>query len=148
MKEYVIDGNNLLHKLKGQPGLKDMQTARESLSLKIDRYFLGKNVKVIIYYDGFQKLPIKTSQVKVVYSERTEADEKIKKHIEKSSNSRNIILISSDDEIKRLAQACAAGIINSESFAAMLTENKAEDDEEKRINNLDEDEFKRLFGAD
>jgi F0F1-type ATP synthase gamma subunit len=150
MKEYVIDGNNLLHKFKGISSRKkkDKQASRENLALVIDRYFFGKNVKVFIYYDGYQNLPIKTSKVKIIYSEQLIADDKIKKHIERASNPRNIVLVSSDDEIKRLAQACAAEVMNSEEFARLLSAKSSEDDEEKRINNLDVDEFKRLFGAD
>jgi predicted RNA-binding protein with PIN domain len=150
MKEYVIDGNNLIHKLKGLSSLqrKDKQLARESLALKIDRYFQNKKVKVYIYFDGYQNLPIKTAKIKVVYSEKYTADEKIIKHIERASNPRNIILISSDDEIKRLAQACAAEIMNSENFALLLSESKSQNEEEKRIDDLDNDEFKRLFGVD
>jgi predicted RNA-binding protein with PIN domain len=150
MKEYIIDGNNLLHKMKEFSSLqkKDKQLAREKLALKLDRYFALKSVKVYIYFDGYRNIPVRTNKVKLVYSDNITADEKIRQHIERSQNPRNIILVSSDDEIKRIAHVCSAEIINSEEFAKMLLRKNTDDEEEKRIKGLDDDEFKKLFGVD
>jgi predicted RNA-binding protein with PIN domain len=149
MKEYLIDGNNLIHKMKELYALqkKDKQLARERLALRLEGYFASKSVKVFLFFDGFANLPIKTSKVKIIYSENRTADEKIRKHIEHSSNPRNIAAVSSDAEIKRLAQACYADVVKSEDFAKFLYSKALQDEEEKKIRGMDDDEFKKLFGV-
>jgi predicted RNA-binding protein with PIN domain len=150
MKEYVIDGNNLIHKIGNLATLqkKDPQSSREKLALRLEGYFASKKVKVYLYFDGHENLPIRTGKVKVLYSGSRIADEGIRKHIERASNPRNIVLVSSDDEIKRLAHACSAEVIKSEEFAKLILSKNEEDEEEKRIRGLDDDEFKKLFGVD
>jgi len=150
MKEYIIDGNNVIHKMKQLSVIqqRDPQTARERIAHKIDNYFADKSVKVYIYFDGFENLTIKTSRVKILYSGKSSADSRIRKHIEDSGNPKNIVAVSSDAEIRRLAQACAAATVSSEEFAKIISKSEIEDEEEKRIRSLDNEEFKKLFGSD
>jgi predicted RNA-binding protein with PIN domain len=150
MKEYVIDGNNVIHLVSSFARIqkKDKQAARERLAFRIDSYFSGKNIKVTLFYDGFGNLPIKTGKVRIVYSDKKTADSGIRRYIENSKNPKNIIAVSSDDEIRKLARACAADSMESEEFGKMILTDKDEDEEEKRIKDMDDDEFKRLFGVE
>lgn len=150
MKEYLIDGNNLIHKISLLARLqkKQKQEPREMLAHRLDRYFHNKNVKVYLFFDGHINLPIKTSKLKIIYSENRPADVLIRKHIEDSANPRNIVAVSSDDDIKKLARACSAETMNSEDFAKFLSSGEKDNDDEKRAEGFDNEEFKRLFGAD
>jgi predicted RNA-binding protein with PIN domain len=150
MKEYIIDGNNLIHKnrMLVQLQKKDRQLSREKLAYMLDNFFISKNVKVILFYDGFENLPIKTGKTRIMYSGNSTADSKMRKYIEESNNPRNIVAVSSDDEIKKLARACGSTTINSEEFSRTISKSNKGDDEEKRINGLSNDEFKKLFGVD
>ena len=60
-KTYIIDGNNLIGKVKQLNSLqkKDRQTAREKIAFMLDRYFRKKKVKVSLHFDGFQNTPVK-----------------------------------------------------------------------------------------
>lgn len=150
MKEYLVDGNNLIHKISYLAKLQKTrkQDSREKLSHMLDRFFAGKNVKVFIYFDGHENLPVNTSKVRIFYSGSKPADLLIREHIEDSKNPRNIIAVSSDDDITKLAKACSAETIKSEDFAKHLSAYKKNDDNEKKIDEFDNEEFKRLFGAD
>jgi uncharacterized protein len=150
MREYVIDGNNVIHKIRSLSLIqkKDRQIARERLAFSIDRFFTGKNVKVFIFFDGFSSTPIKTSKARILYSDNKSADSMIRSYIENSKNPKNIVAVSSDDEIRKLARASATTSISSEEFAGMISRNPGEDEEEKKIKDLDNEEFKRLFGAE
>jgi uncharacterized protein len=150
MREYVIDGNNVIHKIRSLSLIqkKDRQIARERLAFSIDRFFTGKNVKVFIFFDGFSSTPIKTLKARILYSDNKSADSMIRSYIENSKNPKNIVAVSSDDEIRKLARASATTSISSEEFAGMISRNPGEDEEEKKIKDLDNEEFKRLFGAE
>jgi len=150
MKTYLIDGNNLIHKMKSISAQqkKDPQGTRDTLAFKIDNYFINKKVKVVLFFDGFQNVPIKTTKTKIIYSEKITADEKIRKYIKKAENHRNIVVVTSDDEIKKFAKACSCSVINSEDFETALGRQNIGDEEERRIKELNNEEFKKLFGAD
>ena len=58
MLHYIIDGNNLIGKIKHFSNIqkKDKQAAREKLALFLDRYFISKKAKVTLHFDGFENL--------------------------------------------------------------------------------------------
>jgi len=150
MKRYLIDGNNLIHKSKELVILqkKDPQRSRERLAFMIDNYFINKNADVILFYDGFGSLPIKTNKIRIIYSENATADEKIKASIERAANPKNVVVVTSDGGIRNLARKCSCGLMKSEEFKMMLDRNKKVDEEEQKIKDMDADEFKKIFGAD
>jgi len=151
MLHYIVDGNNLIGKIPWLHQLqrKNKQQSREKLAYIIDNYFHNKKAKVTLHFDGFQKDLIKISNAKIIYSDNHTADEKIKDQIGAAKNRKNIILISSDNNLKEFARVCYCRVITSEEFnKKMLTGD--EDEEEKIIEkmNKNNDEFKRLFGVD
>lgn len=150
MIHYVIDGNNLVGKSKKLSDLqkKDKLAVREKLIYMLERYFTGKNLKVTLHFDGYQGRAVKTSLMKIQYSENKTADEKIKQQIDQNKNRKNIILVTSDQNLIDYGRACSCGIMLSEKFEALLSGVPDSDEEKKRIDEInDTDLFKKLFGA-
>jgi predicted RNA-binding protein with PIN domain len=148
MKKYIIDGNNLIGKIQSLANLqkKDKQASRERLAHLVDRYFANKKVEVILNFDGFADQKIRVSKAKLVYSDKISADEKIKKQIEAEKNKRNVIVISSDNNVREFAKVCSCDIVSSEDFGKEITKSQNADDEESRIKAMDDiDTFKKLF---
>jgi uncharacterized protein len=150
MKKFIIDGNNLIGKIKSLQKLQknQKQSAREILVFKLERFFHNKKIKVSIHFDGYKNEPIKVSYVKIFYSENKTADEKIKDEIGSSKNPKNITLITSDNNLKEFGKVCGCFVINSEVFAKDLDRSKDKDEEEERIKSIDNvEEFKRIFNV-
>jgi predicted RNA-binding protein with PIN domain len=151
MKHYIIDGNNLIGKIKEifLVQQKDKQASRVKLAYMIDNYFAGKNAKVTIHFDGFAREPIKLSKSKIVYSDDQSADDKIKDQIEKSKNRIKLTIVTSDSNLAQFSRVCSCEIIRSEDFAKNISvgKGKYEEDKIRKMEN-DIDEFKKLFGID
>jgi predicted RNA-binding protein with PIN domain len=150
MKHYIIDGNNVIHKIKTLSKLvnKDKQSPREKLIFMIEAYFQGRKAKITIHYDGFERLPIRTSFIKIVYSDKKTADDKIKYQIEAEENRRNLVVITSDAGIKAFARKCECEVISSEDFIKQLQSRGKVDEEAARINSMNNNEyFKKIFKA-
>ncbi|MCH7770279.1 MAG: NYN domain-containing protein [Bacteroidetes bacterium] len=151
MKHYIIDGNNLIGKIKSLHKMQqsNKQGSREKLSFMIDNYFHDKKAKVTIHFDGFAKLPIKLTYANIIYSENHSADSKIKNQIEMSNNRRIITVITSDNNLCEYARVCSTSLLKSEEFAKILS-HKIIDDEEDRIIQMKNsiEEFKKIFGVD
>ena len=149
MKHYIIDGNNLIGKISfiKQLQKKDKQGSREKLSNMIDNYFSTRKAKVTLHYDGFQQQPIKPENFKIIYSGNKTADDKIKNQIESSTNRKNIIVVTSDNNLIEFARVCSCDVVKSEEFARLMLATK-DKDEDKRIKKMENeiDEFKKLFG--
>lgn len=151
MNHYIVDGNNLIGRMSDLRSLqqKDKQASREKLAVVLERYFIRKKAKVTLHFDGFANDPIKISRIKIAYSENRTADERIKNQIETSKNPKNLILISSDNNLQSFAKVCACSIIKSEDFVKQLYSSQDNNEEKERIASIDDpEEFKKLFGVD
>jgi len=150
MKKYIIDGNNLIGKIHSIAILqkKDKQLSREKLAHLLDRFFAGKKVAVTLNFDGFANQKISAAKIKLVYSDNISADEKIKKQIEAEKNKRNIIVVSSDNNVRQFAKVCGCETILSEDFGKEITKSPNADDEESRIKAMDDiNTFKKIFNV-
>ncbi|MEI7813003.1 MAG: NYN domain-containing protein [Ignavibacteria bacterium] len=149
MKHYIIDGNNLIGKIKSLQTImhKDGQTAREKVVFMIENYFQGKQVKVSLCFDGYQKTVIRTVAAKIYYSDRQSADDQIKRLIEQACNPRTIILVSSDHNLMQFANVCRCEVISSEKFAGELTHKKQSDSDDEKSNSISNAEIRKLFGV-
>ena len=150
MRKYIIDGNNLIGKIKSLQKLQksDKQSAREKLALILESYFHGKKAKVTLHFDGFQNIPIKMTAAKIVYSENKTADDGIKSEISASKNPKLITLITSDSNLREFARVCSTSVISSEDFAAELSRRNDKDEEEQRIRDMNSvEEFKKIFNV-
>lgn len=150
MKKYIIDGNNLIGKIKLLASFqrKDKQASRDKLAFMVDRFFAAKKVEVYLYFDGFEGEKINTQKLKIIYSEKFSADEKIKRQIEAEKNKRNLVVISSDNSIAGFAKVCGCEILSSENFGKKLYRSfSSESENEKTDLANDVEEFKRLFNT-
>lgn len=150
MKTYIIDGNNLIGKKKQLKNLqkKDKQSSREQLVFMIDNFFHNKNNKIYIHLDGFKSSPINSNKSSLVYSDSRTADETIKRQIEQTGNKKNIVVVTSDSNLREFAKVCRCEVMLSEEFLKLLQSGNQNDDEKKRIDEINNnDEFKKLFDA-
>ena len=149
MKQYIIDGNNLIGKLPSlkMSQIKDKQGSREKLAYMIDNYFSQKNAKVYLHFDGHPKEPIIINNASIIYSENLSADDKIKNQVGKSKNPRNIIVVTSDNSLAEYSRVCSSTVIKCEEFTKDILHQKDSDEEKRRIEEMsNNEEFKKLFG--
>ena len=149
MKHYIIDGNNLIGKIKAlnQIHRKNKKQSTEKLAFMIGRYFSNRKANVSLHFDGVQADVIKVAGIKIIYSGHVTADEKIKNEIGKSKNPKNIILITSDRNVAEFGRVCSCQLIKSEEFSKQLLSSGFSDEEKTKIDELDNpEEFKKLFG--
>jgi predicted RNA-binding protein with PIN domain len=151
MQKYLIDGNNVIGK---NPKLfqiqsKDKQASRNLLVFLVGRYLANKKQSAIIFFDGFPGEAIPFFKGKIVYSEKSTADEKIKSEITGTNNRRNLTVVSSDNEIINFAKVCGCSVLPSEEFLKKANKEKRTDEEKTKIEemNKDAEEFKKLFGV-
>lgn len=148
MRKYIIDGNNLIGKIRTLQKLQqsDKQSAREKLAFLVESYFREKKAKVSLHFDGFQNIPIKLSSAKIIYSEKKSADDRIKSEISAFKNPKLITVVTSDNNLREFARVCSASVISSEEFAAELNRRNDKDEEEQRIRDMNSvEEFKKIF---
>lgn len=148
-KHYIIDGNNLIGKIKNLWELQktDRQSSRERLAFTVDRYFSQKKFSVSLHFDGHPGDAIRTSKIKIVYSENKTADSKIKEEIDHFKNPKLITVVSSDNNIAEFAKVNSCKIVKSESFAKKLNNGNKGSTEEDIIKSIDDDEIKKMFGV-
>lgn len=148
MNHYIIDGNNLIGKMKDLRN-KDNQFVREKAAFVLERYFASRNVKVTLHFDGFANLSIKVSGIKIIYSESRTADEKIKQEIERTKNRKSITLVSSDNNLREFARVCSCSVKSSEDFLNEIQSAGNQDYESRIIESMkNTEEFKKIFGVD
>ena len=147
IKKYIIDGNNLIGKIKSLWTLqqKDKQLSRIKLVKILDQHFGSKNIKVSLHFDGFANEAIPSSKIKILYSDKNTADSKIKNEIDNSKNPKVIAVISSDHSVQNYAKVNSCTVIQSEDFAEEL-KRKNTNTEEQLIKSIDNDEIKKMFG--
>ena len=150
IKKYIIDGNNLIGKVKSLWAIqqKDKQLSRLKLVKLLDQYFSIKKVKVSLHLDGFENDVIPSSQIKLFYSNNKSADSQIKNEINNSKNPKVIAVVSSDHNLQDYARVNSCTIIKSEDFAKQMNDSKKKSDEDTIIKSIDDDEIKKLFGVD
>lgn len=150
MRRYIIDGNNVIGKDRELKMLqqKDPQTSREKLAFLLDRFFGKKKFKVSLHLDGHEKDKIRTSKVKLIYSDDVTADDKIRNQIENADNPKNLIVVTSDHSLADFAKVCSCTVIKSEDFLRELNEETDKRTETEIQKEIDDDEIKKLFGVD
>ena len=148
MVHYIIDGNNVIGKVQELFKLQksDKQRSREQLVYLLQRYFHNKKINLTLHFDGFANIPLPLSKGKIIYSENKTADSLIKENIERIKNRKNIILVTSDNELKNFGKACGCTIVSSKDFGKVLTKGSSIDEEKLRTEEInDVEEWKRIF---
>jgi predicted RNA-binding protein with PIN domain len=112
----------------------------------LQRYFHNKKINLTLHFDGFANIPLPLSKGKIIYSENKTADSLIKENIERIKNRKNIILVTSDNELKNFGKACGCTIVSSKDFGKVLTKGSSIDEEKLRTEEInDVEEWKRIF---
>ena len=122
MKHYIIDGNNLIGKIKtlNQLHKKNKKQSAEKLAFMIGRYFHIRKYLLVSTLMDFRADVVKVTGIKIIYSGNVTADEKIKNEIGKSKNPKNIILVTSDRNVADFGRVCSCQVIKSEEFSKQL----------------------------
>lgn len=151
MKTILIDGNNLIGKIKNLFALqqKDKQASREQLIFLLEKHFVNQKNKGMVYFDGFQSTVIASNYLKIKYSQSQTADDIIREDISNAKNRKNLIVITSDSALSNFARACSCEVIKSEFYFAQYLQPKTNESETTIIDKLNNqtDEFKKLFGV-
>jgi predicted RNA-binding protein with PIN domain len=150
VKIYFIDGNNLMGKIPSlQKRLKTEKVAvRGQLAMQLERVFMNSNNQVTLFLDGFMSEFIKSAKINIVYSDAKPADLIIKDYINRVKNPRNVVVVSSDNEVFNYGKKCSCESMKSEEFISRFFNKAGEKEEIEKIKSLEKqnDEFKKLFG--
>ncbi len=152
---YIIDGYNLIHAI---PSLKKLVSAnqliqaREQLLFLLEKFTLKNKIQCTVIFDGTKPSNEKTSStVHITYSFPSNADNFIKKLIEKSSSRSWLMIVSSDREILNFASVCSCSTFTSKEFAKKLTspninQKREEKTDTENLSRKEVEEWLRIFG--
>lgn len=137
----IIDGNNLIG---ASPDLElEDPTARSRLISIVRSYQERKRNKIILVFDGKPEHGLLTQQITekltIIYPRMdATADDEIKRVFANYNDYRNVILVSSDRELKKYAKQKGAKTINSIEFfytlKRFLRQSGKKEETQKRIN--------------
>jgi len=120
--QYIIDGYNVTNHPEFRKQLpkfsSDSRVALIQL-IKLKKLCGSSNNSVWVIFDGYQDASIDNLDefnLKVIYSRKESADDRIKKIIERISNPKNVIVISDDKEIKFFVKSCKAKSVSVQNF--------------------------------
>jgi predicted RNA-binding protein with PIN domain len=151
----IIDGYNYLLRGRRRSALAELELERmrEGLVQKAAGYAAARNVRITLVFDGQSGVggPSGTSagKIKVLYSRPPEnADALIKRTVQAARQPREILVVTSDQPLARFVRSCGCKLLSSEEWRQKMEHGRDEDLQEKhgRVNDLDLDEWLKLFG--
>ena len=156
---YIIDGNNLIG---SSPDISLEESGARQKVLHIVRKFQqNRNNKVIVVFDGkpdgathHQELGPKFQIIYPQYGES--ADDEIKRILDSYSDFRDVVLVTSDRELKSFARRLGARTVNSIEFYFRLKREYRETDKkeeslkriETRLSDQEVDQWMKVFTDD
>ncbi len=124
VKTYLIDGNNVMHRLPSSKAkLKsDYSNACLALINSVKNYASRySSYKFIIFFDGFTESVVANHPaIKLEWSFSKTADELIKSHISHHYERSNFTLVSSDTELHNFSRLHSLEIISSDEFIKLF----------------------------
>jgi len=129
---YIFDGYNFI-KHRSFPSAKKSRDERLSLLefIRTEKLCGSSKNKITVVFDGYAgDFNARDYDIEVIFSQELSADERIKKIIQKLPNTKNIVVISDDKEIKFFVKSCRAKAVGIEEFIRHKKKkvNLAEDD--------------------
>lgn len=121
--QWLIDGHNLIGQL--QDLSLDDPYDEAKLTAAVRRYCMSSRTKATIIFDnglpgGFSK-QLSNSDVTVIFAPpRTQADTLLMRRAKEAGNLKDLVLVTSDRRIARLAYAYGLETMASEEFALMI----------------------------
>ena len=150
MITYLIDGNNLMHKVHELKRIfyKDKLAVRDRLVLTIETYYSAnrKNIKYIVCFDGHPADGVKYNNIKVKFSYNRQADDIIREEIERAKNTRNLKIVTEDLALVSFAKKNECQVIKPVEFYRLITQNRNNDITDK--GNITPDMYKIDFYQD
>ncbi len=123
VKQFLIDGYNVAHKLGINITKQTLQQVRNSLQQRVSRYMTQKRCKATLVFDGCGVLDRVESypNLTVVFTASGEsADARIKRIIDETPGKASLCVVSSDNEILRYAQVSRTKTMCAETFLLQL----------------------------
>ncbi|MFA5349806.1 MAG: NYN domain-containing protein [Candidatus Omnitrophota bacterium] len=119
--QYIIDAYNIINHPQFRPRARKTSNIQSSLAdfIRFNRLSGRTKNRVIIVFDGYpphgEKMPEDESLV-CVFSRMIEADEVIKRLVEKSGQPKNIIVVSDDKGIQSAVRSLRGRVSTVEEF--------------------------------
>lgn len=149
MNHYIIDGNNLIGKIKSLSRIhvRDKQSSRVQLVSLLNGYFAGKKCNLTLHLDGFANTPLNLSKGKIVYSDNRISDYMIRQEIDNAKNRKLIILVSSDHSLMNYAKVNSCTVIKSDEFGKQIQKTGETNQENIAFKQLEQEKsyFHKLF---
>lgn len=115
MVTFLIDAFNLFHKIRDINESKEPH--RDLLQyLKMNRFTGSVNNEVVVVFDGYKKEDLPAGGFHLLYSNNRRADDLIKEKVEKSTNPRQLTVVSDDREIRDYAKLHGAVVCRIDEF--------------------------------
>jgi len=148
---YLVDGNNVMAQIPGWH--RDKAGARRGLIQALGRFVSVRRTRVTVVFDGSpdEEFPEgrKHRGVTVLYAKPgSDADSRIRELVEKSSRSRDMVVVSSDKALASGVSHRGAQVMSSFKFRAMLGEaDKRLPEKPGEHEPVDLDEWLDIFGT-
>jgi len=155
---YLIDGSNLI----GHSPYLDLSDpkSKRRLVAQLTIFQAAKKTKIILVFDGPPDIDLvgekfRRKEFSILWPDMEEsADTVIKRWIEKQTDLRHLIVVSSDREIKTFARTNKAKVLDCEEFHKLLKtalkeykESKSMNKEDATLSPLEVDHWIEIFGA-
>lgn len=146
---YLVDGNNVMAQIVGWH--RDRAAARRRLIHDLARFVAIRKAKLRVVFDGSpdDEFPEgrKYKSVQILYAKKgSDADSRIKGLVDKSTNKRDIIVVSSDKALCSYVAGRGAKVVTSGKFRRMLEEALSQQREKPGEQEpLDVDEWLNFF---
>ncbi|MFY9402643.1 MAG: NYN domain-containing protein [Candidatus Omnitrophota bacterium] len=120
--QYIIDGCNVTHNFKFIKILPKKYSDSRAYLIELikSRNLCGSSNNLIwVVFDGYPQEGLENLEkirLKIIFSRRQSADEKIKKILELTDNPRNTVVVSDDKEVSSFARIMRAKAISVEEF--------------------------------
>jgi len=153
-RRILVDGYNLLYHFPELRRIieRDLEEAREGLLARLASYAEEKGVEVVVVFDGEGRLggvAENRGGVKVIFSRPPEkADPLIKRMIDKMEWGMDLVVVSSDNEIRSYARLSRVRMLSSHQFANEIVEKPFQEVEKKFDPSMSQEELEewmRLF---
>jgi len=146
---YLLDGYNIAKKISSLK-LKKLKASRDSLIKFIETYHPQGSLKnkITIIFDGNKDTPIyRHSYPFDVYFTKTEsADDRIIKIVQKSKNTKNIVVVTDDRELKSMVGSIGAMTISVDDFLDKAKRDTNKIPDEKRLSFLTKEAITKELG--
>lgn len=115
--QYIIDGCNFIKKFSGGSPF-DFEGEKRRFISRLDRYALGKQVKITVVFDS--RMPSFEKRGKLTVIHAGDADEKIISEVKKLKSPAGASVVSDDRAVRKAADEEGAGTIGVDKFESFL----------------------------